>query len=257
MRTIDEELGRAGEEMRLAARRLPSRTWDQPRVQARSDSQARGALRLALVGMLVVLAGIGIPALWLQGSEPSPAGSSGPGPTLPTGPSSDEAPTLPAPPPDDGEFPHLGLTAAGWYPSRAFDQTDNVAGGRSTSVEYLQQTEDGSGGTITLSVQSEGLEGGLLAGLRSAGPAAEEQVTIGDHVATLFTFTDQLHALYWTVVPGFEAALSADGPTRDAVLALAESVEAISVETWLELTLAHPYTTITVVPSSENDPASG
>ncbi len=239
MRTLNDVMREAGEEIRLREREIPDRRWTGPHAVRRHRSVA------ALVGAAVVVLTIGVPAIWLL--TPNSGNQTVGSPGL-------EQPETSGPPETDaandssattivqvettvteeqkvvGEYFYLSPSAVGWDLIEGTVQD----GGQSVSMTL-------SNGTTEVLFElnfGTGVDGAwrkdFMGELEASGVAERTELSVRGKEAVLWISETGMPALEWIEAPGTLALLlTLSGPNPEPMIELAESLKPISHDEWV------------------------
>ena len=244
MRTLDDQLNEAAAALRAASQKAPNRPWVSPGVLRRPR------LFAALAGATLVVVAVGLPALWLATQNNAGQGNGSVAPAAQ--PALDETGTTVSQTDTSqiqgqmplGEFQYLTLRIPGWRLSEATERTSNASGKVvSISITLTEITEDRTGDEVILEFGEDGGWSGewaydFLSELEVSGIDEQRAVVIRGKAGLLRKSGSGLWGLQWTEAPGTEALLLLlpDGTTPDVLLELAEALEPMSDEEWIEMT---------------------
>ncbi len=248
MRTLDDVMHEAAENVRTREQEIPHRHWVSPPASRRRRPLA------AFVGGAIVVAAVGLPALWMVTPNNNNQGVGSVGPANQTGleesattnppetsvgqdDSATTAPTVTQVQTPKSEVPYLTVRAAGWVPIEATSRDS----GQSVSITFLKMTEDGTGDEVVLELgtgPSGAWRNDFMRELEISGVAEQREVSVRGVDAILWMSETGRWRLQWVEASGAGSQallLLLDGSNPDVLIELAETLEPMSSDEWAEM----------------------
>ncbi len=243
MRTLNDVMREAGEEIRVREREIPDRRWS-----GQQDVRRYGPAAAFAASAVVVLA-IGVPAIWLLtpnsgnqtiGSSDSP-GVEQPEPSSPldTGAAGDSSvttvvhveTTVTREQTQVGEYAYLIPNAAGW----TLSQGTVREGGQSVSMTLSNRTTEVVFEMIFGTAVGEWRKD-LMVELEESGVADRRELLVRGKEAVFWVSEAGMAGLEWIEAPGTLALLiTQPGSSPEPMIELAESLKPISHDEWVAL----------------------